>query len=101
MPTQVDQRKSWLWSVDRSQLELRSFGDVTYAYCRLSGNTHVFNLVSVALLDYLSDAPQSLDHILETFPDILGVSREECPRGVVRRMVEELDEVGLLRRRQA
>ena len=86
----------WLWFADRSHFSIHEMGEVTYLYCKRSGDTHVFNAVSVAMLDYFMEEPRSLTSLVADFPGLMGLSREECPTGVLRRMFTELDEAGLV-----
>ncbi|WP_417461814.1 HPr-rel-A system PqqD family peptide chaperone [Kordiimonas sp.] len=91
----------WLWYADQSHFSVEALGDISYVYCRRSGSTHVFNLVSIEMLQYLTIAPRRVSELVEAFPSILGVSREECPRGFVKRIFAELDDAGLLTARAA
>jgi PqqD family protein of HPr-rel-A system len=87
---------TWLWFADRSHFCIHDMGEVSYLYCMRSGDTHVFNTVSMAILEYFAEKPHSIADLIEDFPELMGLSREECPRGVVRRMFNELDEAGLV-----
>ncbi len=91
----------WLWYADQGHFSVQTLGDISYVYCRRSGSTHVFNLVSIEMLKYLSEAPRRVSELAENFPDMLGVSREECPRGFVKRIFAELDDAGLVTARPA
>ncbi|WP_262691506.1 hypothetical protein [Kordiimonas aestuarii] len=88
--------KEWLWFADQSLFSVREMGEVTYIYSLRSGNTHVFNAVSMAMLQYFVAAPRGVDELIAHFPDLMGVTREECPRGVIRRIFGELDDAGLV-----
>lgn len=91
----------WLWFADRSHFCIHKMGEVSYLYCTRSGDTHVFNAVSMAMLDYFTDRPRTIAELIEDFPGLMGLGREECPSGVVRRMFAELDDAGLVMPQQA
>ncbi|WP_417451694.1 HPr-rel-A system PqqD family peptide chaperone [Kordiimonas sp.] len=86
----------WLWFADRGHLSFHPMGEVTYVFNHRSGETHVFNAVSIAMLEYFTHAPRKVSALVEDFPDLVGLSREDCPRGVVRRIFAELDDAGLV-----
>ncbi|NVJ98123.1 MAG: HPr-rel-A system PqqD family peptide chaperone [Alphaproteobacteria bacterium] len=86
----------WLWGVYTNHMVTHSFGDTTFVYNRQSGTTHIFNLVSMAMIEFLSEKPRSMNEIIRDFPAYMGVDAAECPAGVVRRLFGELDEIGLL-----
>lgn len=88
----------WLWRSNPKQYVSHEVGEAIFLFCRLSGTTHILNLVSMAMLDYLSAEPQTLKGLSEGFHAHLGVALEECPTGVARRIFDELDEAGLVQR---
>ncbi|WP_155859948.1 hypothetical protein [Kordiimonas gwangyangensis] len=88
--------REWLWFADRSHFSIQEMGEVTYLYCKRSGDTHVFNAVSVAMLEYFMETPRTVAALVEDFPGLMGLSREECPSGVVKRIFQELDDAGLV-----
>ncbi|SDD60218.1 HPr-rel-A system PqqD family peptide chaperone [Kordiimonas lacus] len=88
----------WVWVANPDHYILHEIGDSTFAFSRVSGTTHMLNLVSRAMLDYLAEHPKTLTQIIAGFAAYLEVPPEECPSGVVRRLFGELDEVGLVER---
>lgn len=58
----------------------------------------MLNLVSRAMLDFLTNNPKTLEDVVSGFASFLQVPTEECPSGVVRRLFSELDDVGLVER---
>jgi len=86
----------WLWCADRSHFVIHEMGEVSYVYSARSGNTHVFNLVSLAILEFFCEEPRTVSALVDAFPALMGLAREECPTGVIRRMFKELDEAGLV-----
>jgi len=91
-------RKTWRWRANPRHYRCHELGDVTFVYNHLSGDTHMLNLVSIALLNLMAARSFTLDELAEAFPAHMGVPNEECPPGVVRRLFDELDEVGLVER---
>ncbi|NVJ69285.1 MAG: HPr-rel-A system PqqD family peptide chaperone [Alphaproteobacteria bacterium] len=91
-------KEDWVWVSNPDHYLCRQVGDTSFVYNRLSGTTHIFNLVSKAMLDYLSAGPKSLRTIVTEFHMFLEVPAEECPRGVARRLFDELDDIGLVQR---
>jgi PqqD family protein of HPr-rel-A system len=71
-------------------------GEAIFLYHRRSGATHVLNLVSLSLLEFLAESPKSIREVIEHFPAYIGAERQECPAGVARRLFSELDDAGLL-----
>ncbi len=88
----------WIWTANPDHYILHEIGDTTFAFSRMSGATHMLNLVSRAMLDFLAESPKTLTQVTAGFADYLEVPPEECPSGVVRRLFGELDEVGLVER---
>lgn len=89
-------KDEWLWSVDPGHYAVHEMGDAILVYNRRSGATHILNLVSSAMLDFLAATPRSLADAVDQFPDFLEVPKEECPEGVTRRIFAELDEAGFI-----
>lgn len=88
----------WVWVANPDHYILHEMGDTTFVYNRMSGTTHMLNLVSRAMLDFLAASPKTLAQVTADFADYLKVLPEECPSGVVRRLFGELDDVGLIER---
>lgn len=88
----------WVWVANPDHFIIHEIGDTTFVFSRLSGTTHMLNLVSRAMLDFLTDRPKPMGEVVARFADYLQVPKEECPSGVVRRLFDELDEVGLVER---
>ncbi|TNE60672.1 MAG: HPr-rel-A system PqqD family peptide chaperone [Alphaproteobacteria bacterium] len=89
---------TWRWRANARHYRTHVLGDVTYVYCHLSGETHMLNLVSMAMLDLLVQRPYSLAELADAFPACLDVPVAECPPAVVARLFGELDDVGLVER---
>lgn len=90
--------QDWRWTVDPEQVVTHSFGDTAFVFHKPSGTTHILNLVSLAMVDFLASKSPTLAEIEQGFPAFLEVPPEECPRGVTRRLFEELDDIGLVER---
>lgn len=91
-------KDDWLWCVDPGHYQIREMGEAILVYNRRSGTTHILNLLSLAMLEFLAGSPKSLADLVDKFPDFIEVSKEECPTGVARRIFSELDEAGFIER---
>ncbi len=91
-------KQNWLWRANHSQYVYQQFGDIYYLYSRLSGDTHVLNSVSIAMIGLLEKKAHTLPSLAKAFRKELEVSADECPDGVVLRLLRELDDVGLIER---
>lgn len=84
--------------MDPGQYQICEMGEAILVYNRRSGATHILNLLSIAMLEFLAGTPKSVAELVDKFPDFIEVSKEECPTGVTRRIFSELDEAGFVER---
>lgn len=85
-----------VWRADLDNLILCPFGDVTLAFHRLSGDTHVLNFLSEAVLKVLSNGEETLVSIVPKVIEEIQVPADECPNGVIEQTLLQLDEIGLV-----
>lgn len=91
-------KDDWLWRVDPGHYQTYEMGEAILVYNRRSGATHILNLISIAMLEFLAGPPKTLVDLVDKFPEFIEVLKEECPSGVSRRIFSELDEAGFIER---
>lgn len=92
--------ENWLWTVDLKECLSHTVGELVYLFHKPSGTTHILNSVSLALVDFLASEPRRYQDVAEQFHSLLDVPSDECPPGVARRLFQELDDAGLVKRVQ-
>lgn len=91
-------KDDWRWTVDPTQVLSHSFGETAFVFHKKSGTTHILNLVSLAMVEFLTIKPRTMGEIEADFPTFLSVPPSECPTGVTRRLFGELDDIGMIER---
>jgi len=61
-----------------------------------SGETHVLNGLTAAILSALAEAPISLDELVERFGPALGGATDEAPEQILDTLLSQLDQLGLI-----
>ena len=75
---------------------LRPLEDVTIAFHKLSGDTHILNFLSSAVIKVLSLGAETFATATPKILDEIQVSIEDCPASLIQETMLQLDEVGLI-----
>jgi len=85
------------WSADKDGLIVRPMEDVLLVFHKLSGDTHILNFLSAAIVDVLS---QGSETFASAEPKILrhtSLTAEDCPPRLIKETILLLDDIGLVR----
>lgn len=85
-----------LWTANRSQLILRSLDEVTVAFHKVSGDTHILNFLSLSILRTLSEHDESFASAAPKIWQKIQVGEQDCPIQLIRTTFLELDDAGLI-----
>ncbi|MFC3051186.1 HPr-rel-A system PqqD family peptide chaperone [Kordiimonas pumila] len=87
---------SFLWVADAAHISNRQFEDVFLVFNKLSGDTHILNFLSAAILDFLSDEKMQVADLAARIWLELELDQEDCPVSLIETTLAELDTTGLV-----
>jgi len=74
------------------------FGDEWIVFNPLSWDAHLLNIAAAAVLDLVAEAPRSLPEVETFLGELLTESEQDHAGEHARRVLEELAQLGLVRR---
>ena len=87
---------STLWIANTDQVVLRNLEDVTLAFHKASGDTHILNFLSAAIIKVLAEQPETVASVAPKVIAEIGVDKSDCPPGLIKQTLLQLDDVGLV-----
>ncbi|HYX63001.1 MAG TPA: HPr-rel-A system PqqD family peptide chaperone [Burkholderiales bacterium] len=84
------------WRLAADELPVRSWGGDYVVYNPLSGDTHIFDLVAGEILRALERGAGSEPELRQSVAALLEVPADAALAAEVRRIVAQLDELGLI-----
>lgn len=87
---------SMKWTSDRSNWLAEEFDDTFLVFFRGSAETHFLNFLSFGALRQLSDRALDLGDLANRLREEFSLTEEELPEDLVRSVIEQLDETGLI-----
>lgn len=85
-----------IWHANASQMLLSQMDDVTIAFHKVSGDTHILNFLSAATVKVLSDGAETFASAAPKILEEIQMSSGDCPDGLIESTILQLDEVGLI-----
>ena len=79
-------------------LRVRSFDDEAVVFDPLSWDAHLLNPAAIAVLELLLEAPRSEDDVVAFLADALKSEEQPQAAAHARRLIGELQSLGLVRR---
>ncbi len=86
-----------IWIAASKDMLINHFGEVSFAFHRISGDTHMLNFLSRSILDRLIDTPTPAHEIVDKTPEHVGLTWNDCPLPVVLKTFKELSDTGLIK----
>lgn len=85
-----------VWHVCADDLHFADLGDVETVFDKRSGDTHILNFLSKALLDCLARSPLTLRELEPRVLEEIEMTAEDCPFSLIKSTLLQLDELGLV-----
>lgn len=85
-----------VWHVCADNLLFSALGDVEAVFDRRSGDTHILNFLSKALLDCLARSPMTVLELELSVLAEIEMTSEDCPFSLIEATLVQLDELGLV-----
>lgn len=85
-----------LWTANQDQILLRTLDDVTVAYHKVSGDTHILNFLSLAILETLSVQDETFASAAPQIWKAIQVGEQDCSIELIKGTFLQLDDVGLI-----
>jgi len=85
-----------LWTADINQMILQPFEDVTIAFHKISGDTHILNFLSAATIKVLAAGDETFTSASSKILDEIHITAADCPEGLIADTILQLDDVGLV-----
>ena len=86
-----------VWVACKDELITRSMEDVLFVFHTLSGDTHILNFLSAAIVDVLSAGGETFASAEQKIISKMSLAPEDCPPGLIKKTILELDDTGLVR----
>jgi len=84
------------WVANAAHLSIKQFEDVFLVFFRPSGDTHLLNFLSAAILEKLSEGKSTIEGMASGIWSMLELDPSDCPISLIESTVLQLDEVGLV-----
>ena len=85
-----------LWVANKDQITLHTLDDVTVAFHKISGDTHILNFLSLAIIKTLSVNDESFSSAAPKIWQDIQVGEQDCPIQLIKDTFLQLDDVGLI-----
>ena len=85
-----------VWRVCAEDLIFTKLGDVDSVFNRASGDTHILNFLSKALLDCLIQTPMNVTELEPAVLKEIEMGTEDCPFSLIEATLQQLDDIGLV-----
>ena len=84
------------WTADSSSWLSEEFDDTHLVFFKPSGETHFLNFLSFGALEQLGQSPQTCESLRDNLIPRFDVTEEELPLSLVEKVLQQLDEAGLI-----
>jgi len=84
------------WCADPDKIILETLEDVTVAFHKVSGDTHILNFMSAAVVAVLSEGPETFASATPKILNYIQLDEADCPDGIIKETILQLDEVDLI-----
>jgi len=85
-----------LWAANKDDFTLRPMEDVLLVFHKMSGDTHILNFLSAAVIHVLSQEAETFASAESKILAHVDLTPEDCPPGLIKKTILELDDVGLV-----
>ncbi len=85
-----------VWFADSSDIIVRQFEDVYLAFSKKSGETHLLNFLTAAIVKAVINEAGSFTVLYERVLSDLQLDTDDCPFELMQSSILQLDDVGLL-----
>jgi len=84
------------WLANKDQIILRQLDDATVVFHKTSGDTHVLNFLSLAIINILSNDAETFNSAAPKILLEIGMEQDDCPIQLIKDTFLQLDDVGLI-----
>lgn len=91
----IDQSMRWISNSD--EWYSREYDDTHLVFFRPSAESHFLNFLSFGALKQLSSEAMTADQLLQVLRDEFLLDKAELPLSLVEKVIEQLDEAGMIR----
>jgi PqqD family protein of HPr-rel-A system len=88
--------KDMVWQADSSHLLFVELGEIPTVFDRRSGDTHILNFLSKAIIDSRTKEQLTAAVLSEKVLAEIEMTQEDCPPSLVYSTLSQLDELGLV-----
>jgi len=85
-----------VWAANKEDTLLQSLDDVTVAFHKTSGDTHILNFLSTAIINVLTEGAETFSSARPKILSKIQMSSEDCSDAIIVATFLELDDVGLI-----
>lgn len=85
-----------LWVARAAHLIVEPHEDVSVVFHKLSGDTHILNFLSAAIVELLEEEPGTFAEVTGRVLTYLELDADDCPPSLVESTMLQLDDTGLI-----
>ena len=85
-----------VWVTDNQRMILHALDDVIVAFHKISGDTHILNFLSAAVIKTVAASGETFSSAAPKILAEIQMKAEDCPRQLIIDTFLQLDEVGLI-----
>jgi len=85
-----------VWHADSASLLFVDLGEISTVFDRRSGDTHILNFLSKAIIDCLTREALTAAALSEKVLAEIEMTEDDCPPSLVSSTLSQLDELGLV-----
>jgi PqqD family protein of HPr-rel-A system len=84
------------WHASADYIVFQNVGEIVAAFNRRSGDTHILNFLSKAIVDCLCREPATATALMSAVLAEIGMEAADMPEGLLEKTLLELDDIGLI-----
>jgi len=85
-----------VWITDNQSMILHALDDVIVAFHKISGDTHILNFLSVAVIKTVAAGGETFSSATPKILSEIQMTADDCPEQLIVDTFLQLDEVGLI-----